>query len=373
MVSAGSDKLADLSNNENKNEAHRGEEEKQDHYDSLPKSKGGVENKDVNADMIEKVNVKEPTKKGKEPIIQILQKSGLTEITPEIKQKLPSWEEVTSLYGSKPKIIGLDTCSTFQSTIPESDAYIGGSGMFNTGTNLLADLLLKYCSLPKRTNGGHDQRAKKGMLWHVPWGKHNPVSWRTHHKAAVGSRGIEQTHVLPIVVIKDPFHWMSSMCRHPYAASWHYTRNNCPNLVMHGNKPNPVVVPYRKDKPGNYDSLVGLWNDWYDDYLAVSSFPRLIIRYEDLLFHLEEVMTEVCHCGGGTLINHENGIVLISENAKAGHNNGSNGLLGAMLRYGFDDKRTETLSREDLKYAKDQLSMNLMNLFSYSYPKKDQN
>ena len=166
---------------------------------------------------------------------------------------------------------------------------------------------------------------------------------------------------------------MSSMCRHPYAARWVHNKHQCPNLVPNSNRPNPVNVPYRQDKPGNYDSLVGLWNDWYSDYLAISSFPRLIIRYEDLLFHLEEVMTEVCHCGGGELINNENGIVLISENAKASHKNGSNGLLGAMSRYGSDSKRTETFLDTDLTFAKDHLNKNLMDLFSYSYPNRKSN
>ena len=214
------------------------------------------------------------------------------------------------------------------------------------------------------------------QLWHVPWGKHNPVSWRTHHKAIIGSKGVEQTHVLPVVMIKDPFQWMSSMCRHPYAAQWKYTKSNCPHLLKNG-VGNTVTVPYRADKVGTYESLVGLWNDWYGDYLAISSFPRLIIRYEDLLFHLEEVVTEVCHCGGGTLINHEeHGIVLKSEDAKRGQLNGgpkSNGLLGAMSRYGGDEKRTKDFSSEDLTYAKEVLRMDLMELFSYSYPKDNQN
>jgi hypothetical protein len=115
-----------------------------------------IENKMSNDKEIKKDDLnkdKQPIEKndsnGKERIIQILQQSGV-DVTPEIEEKIPTWTEVQSLYGSKPKIIGLDTCPKFRSTVPETDAYIGPSGTFNTGTNLLADLLLKYCTLPKR-------------------------------------------------------------------------------------------------------------------------------------------------------------------------------------------------------------------------------
>jgi hypothetical protein len=189
--------------------------------------------------------------------------------------------------------------------------------------------------------------------------------------AAVGSHGVEQTHVLPVVTIKDPYHWMGSMCRHSYAASWpHGRKAGCPNLVLSDSKPTKVEVGYRPNNKGMYESLVGMWNDWYGDYLAIDEFPRLIVRFEDLLFHLEDVLTEVCECGGGTLINHEDGIVLNEKNAKENHNNGSNGLLGAILRYGHDDLRTEHFTEEDINYAKKALNKDMMELFGYKYPKE---
>jgi len=313
------------------------------------------------------------TQHEKDKLIKILQDSGLN-VTADIKAKLPTWDEVTSLYGSKARIIGLETCKDFQSIIPETDAYIGPSGIFNTGTNLLAELLLNYCSLPKRQAdmqkafNDNKKRLKSGMLWHVPWGKHNPISWRTHHKASVGGEGVEQTHVLPVVTIKDPFHWMGSMCRHPYAADWPHGDKLCPHLLYEkSGKPVPVKVPFRSNKVSHYESLVGLWNDWYGDYLAIHDFPRLIIRFEDLLFHLDEVMTQVCQYGGGTLINQENGMSLNQGSAKPGHH-GSNGLLDAMLRYGHDDNRIDNMSTDELKYANDILRKDLIELFGYNNP-----
>ena len=148
----------------------------------------------------------------KEHIINILKTAGTT-ITPEIIDQIPSWTEVKSLYGDKPKIVGLDQCSRFQLEIPKNDAYLGAAGLFNTGTNLLADLVLQYCTIPNRSWRAEDhkystvkqpKRMMSGMLYQVPWGKHNPVSWRGQHSARLSPPEVDQTHVLPIVMIKDP-------------------------------------------------------------------------------------------------------------------------------------------------------------------------
>mmetsp|Transcript_16719 Transcript_16719/g.31675 ORF Transcript_16719/g.31675 Transcript_16719/m.31675 type:complete len:422 (-) Transcript_16719:833-2098(-) len=329
----------------------------------------------------------------KQPILKILQESGVI-VTPDIVEQLPTWSQVTSLYGDSPHIVGLEQCPEFQSRIPKNDAYIGPSGLFNTGTNLLADLLEEYCILPDRTYSSNtatvthlrgktkpSKRMNSGMLWQVPWGKHNPISWRTHHMAIVGSEGVEQTHVLPVAVIKDPFHWMESMCRHSYAAHWfHDPQQHCPNLVPNHvdighrgidkeSKTVPVNVAYQSDRVSHYDSLIGVWNEWYGDYLKVDEFPRLMIRFEDILFHLDKVITQVCHCGGGKLINHENGIHLKSESVKkGGSHQGSSGLLSAIIRYGSDKHRLDGMTKEDIEYATSNVNADLMKSFGYNYP-----
>jgi hypothetical protein len=41
---------------------------------------------------------------------------------------------------------------------------------------------------------------------------------------------VNKTNVMPIVVVRDPYSWMQSMCKHKYASEWqHFER--CPNLV----------------------------------------------------------------------------------------------------------------------------------------------
>jgi hypothetical protein len=62
-----------------------------------------------------------------------------------------------------------------------------------------------------------------------------------------------------------------------------------------GNEP----IPDNKNRTFvNYTSLVDMWNVWYKDWHDVS-FPRLMVRFEDLLFHAEDVVSQVCACGGG--------------------------------------------------------------------------
>ena len=78
------------------------------------------------------------------------------------------------------------------------------------------------------------QSSRSWLLGFWIEGKHNPITWRNHHEAQVGGkmRGEQVPHndVLPIVMIKDPISWMSSLCRHPYSARWRHYKI-CPNLV----------------------------------------------------------------------------------------------------------------------------------------------
>ena len=287
---------------------------------------------------------------------------------------------------------------TFTTTDPQ-DAYVGPSGLFNTGTNLLAETMQNYCTIPSRSNvpkntktppsgnrGEPHQHAPplmrkiSGMLWQVPWGKHNPISWRMHHDAISRSLGVDQTHVLLIAIIIDPLHWMGSMCRHSYSADWFDDPQHCPNLVPNErdigkrgitmtSRSFPVTVAFKGDQVEHYDSLLHLWNQWYRDYLDVQDFPRLIIRFEDLLFHLEEVVTEVCHCAGGTVINSKKGIHLQSGAAKQGEaHTGSNGLLSVISRYGSKKHRLDTMTEDDIQFANTNAGSELMKLLHYNYP-----
>ena len=90
------------------------------------------------------------------------------------------------------------------------------------------------------------------------------------------------------------------------AAKWHHTSRHCPNLVP--NEEDLDLFPYLEDlvpvqikypeKAEHWDSLAHLWSDWYGQYFH-ADFPRLIVRFEDLLFNTKEMIQTVCACVGG--------------------------------------------------------------------------
>ena len=125
-----------------------------------------------------------------------LRRAGIM-VDEKLQAQLPSWTEMTSLYGSQPNIIGLERCEEFRHSLAKpSDALIGPAGMFNTGTNFLEQMLHLNCQIPDSTI------STNGMRRNVPWGKHTPASWRLHFDAQVDG-GVSHTDTLPIVMVKD--------------------------------------------------------------------------------------------------------------------------------------------------------------------------
>jgi len=123
-------------------------------------------------------------------------------------------EKANSLWGNRTFTVGFDRCEEFRNNIPEEKRFIGHAGLFNSGTSLFPNVMSHNCKL--RHKGG-------GMKPMVPWGKHNPSYWRGHHTVQWvdesfgkldpnGKEGVNQFMV--VVIVKDPFFWMQSMCSH---------------------------------------------------------------------------------------------------------------------------------------------------------------
>lgn len=300
-------------------------------------------------------------------------KSGF-KIDEETLKSIPSHTEFVKLYGPRPIIEGLDTCATYRDNIPVKDRVVGPAGIFNTGTNLMAELLSKNCRIP----GG----KSRAMKWQVPWGKHSPTSFRLWNIAIAGGKGVVQTDVLPVVTIKDPYTWMASMCRHSYSANWPHKMKHCPNLLPNeedfaGYKdmyadakrredPVPVRVRFKPKNSTDHTSLAGLWNDWYGNYNNITSYPRLIVRFEDFLLYPEEVLKSICECAGGAL---EKQFSIVTESAKgnSGSHSGAMGLLMALQKYGNEELRRSEFTERDAEYARIHLDPTLMKIFGYKY------
>ena len=117
-----------------------------------------------------------------------------------------------------------------------------------------------------------------------------------------------------------------------------------------------------------YKNLLDWWNSFYSGYLN-ATFPRLIIRYEDLLLYSDEIIPQICNCVGGKLINAENGVNIFKDSAKDSRVYGhTSNLVDSLMRYGSRKERIKHCSNGDLLYANNTLDKNLMNIFQYSYP-----
>jgi hypothetical protein len=106
----------------------------------------------------------------------------------ELASQLPTWDDIVSMYGDKPIIYGLETCQTYRDTVVPADRMLGPAGIFNTGTNLLFQLMKANCNIKEaRTSKTHREPTRNGMRFQPPWGKvrvhtHTIISFRVCNK-----------------------------------------------------------------------------------------------------------------------------------------------------------------------------------------------
>mmetsp|Transcript_30183 Transcript_30183/g.60632 ORF Transcript_30183/g.60632 Transcript_30183/m.60632 type:complete len:432 (+) Transcript_30183:39-1334(+) len=333
------------------------------------------------------------TLQGKERLWQMLITRNVTQLYASYWNSVPHWDAVTNnIHRTAPIIHGLETCETFQKITSDSPSQrrIAPAGLFNTGTNLLSVLLEYNCQNPHRVEkfNGNAKRGH-GNEWQTRWGKHTPARYRRTYSTSKNPK-YSVDEVLPIVLVRNPYGWMKSMCRNPYTASWEGRSNSktCPKLKKGNNQWNEVNVKFGPGQT-HHKSLGHLFNDWYGDYFYSNStkddgnernttapFPRLIIRFEDIIFFPQEVTEAVCKCAGGTLGHRAddkdvaNGTFhYVVRSAKAGFGHGPqshrNGLIDSWIRYGSVDPQSE-YSPHDLALAQEVLDPLIMDAFAYS-------
>lgn len=174
---------------------------------------------------------------------------------------------------------------------------------------------------------------------------------------------------MPVVLIKDPYHWMGSQCRHKYTTFWGHDEQHCPNLirwrVTERDEPSEVRVKFALNME-TYESLLDMWNTWNSEW-EEQTFPALHTRFEDLLFHGEEVVRTACECVGGVFTKR---FQYVEESAKrtVGVHKGANGLVKAMLQYGDPNKRLNGFTDRDRWYASKNVRTELMEKYNYVPP-----
>lgn len=324
------------------------------------------------------------TERSNNRILATFQEAGIT-LTNDELAALPTWDDIEQVVGKDaPLIYNLEqSCAKYRSLIPGVERNIGCSGMFNSGTNLVTQLLKENCVIPERVvqygmdGPFHDKQGKPigpgeahGMRWQVPWGKHMPANYREEH-ATKWATQIWKESVLAVVTIRNPYAWFASMCKNHYSAYWvHNERGLCPHLLNKQRELVPVEVKYDSHKT-HYDSLAHLWNDWYAQYLTKADFPYIVVRFEDLQFHAKNVTYQICECAGGT-IRTDRPFSYIVDSAKDGPGHGKaeerTGMLAAWKKYGKPLPPQNGFSKADYETAVKYLDADFMKMFGYTHP-----
>jgi hypothetical protein len=311
-----------------------------------------------------------PDQDDREYVLGIFKDAGIT-LDDESMAALPSWSSIKEYIGDAPTIYGLESCSRFQSIMPAVERNLGCSGMFNTGTNLVTQLLKENCKIPERVAlyGINATREAHGIRWQVPWGKHTHAKYREEHSTQL-AKLIKKESVLPVVTIRNPYHWMTTMCKHPYSAKWDgYHEKVCPHLIDKHQKLVELNVKYADNRVDHHLSLAHLWNDWYRYYFDTKLYPRIMVRFEDLIFHAKNMTYQICSCAGGK-IRTDRPFQYIVDSAKDGPGHGSvrTGMAAAWIKYGKPLKAMAGYSKEDWEAARQFLDKDLMETFKYQHP-----
>ncbi|GKY93398.1 hypothetical protein MPSEU_000307400 [Mayamaea pseudoterrestris] len=276
---------------------------------------------------------------------------------------LPTHAQVVQKYGTKPVIVGLDTCQAYRDLLmPERndgeqlEPMPRVAGLYHCGTNALCRSLNENVKrLPRREFSPHE----------VPWGKHLPPdTHRLHNRFPIDNME-NQERVLPIVIVRDPFFWFQSMCKARYDAMWEKEPNNrCPNFIRYAHNMTTWPVQCNTHQTSykikdNYTSLADMWNDWHLQYLD-ADYPRLMIRFEDALYRLEEVVNSIRECIG---MNDTHTFKYMISRSKV-HGNPTDFISSLMKQVGTYG-RHRGLNAIDRKYAHETLSPRLMETFGY--------
>jgi len=123
-----------------------------------------------------------------------------------------------------------------------------------------------------------------------------------------------------------------------------------------------VKVVFEKTSIMYWKSLVHLWSDWYQYYYH-ATYPRLMVRFEDMLFHPKAVVQAIAECAGTQLSPN----FRLQTGSSKTHGSGTT-LLTAIEKTSDAKKRIHQMTNEDLQFAAKHLDKNLIKAFHYSIP-----
>ena len=112
-----------------------------------------------------------------------------------------------------------------------------------------------------------------------------------------------------------------------------------------------MTMGYQPDKPSYYDNLPDFWVRWHDEYVN-TTHPRLVVRFEDLLFDSEKTISTVCACVGGKMRPRFTQEEIVSKDKTLGHYGPVNDRAKALRLYSSEKHRFDHYDRDDLELLK---------------------
>jgi hypothetical protein len=339
----------------------------------------------------------EELRRSKQQVLSVLREAGIAEVDDATVQLLPTWDELTALYGKlapdEPLHLGgTDTCSRFRALVPTEEAFLGTAGLFNSGTNAMTYYLRANLRMASSTQSlprsQRPQHHHDGILTQVPWDKHYFVSLKDKHTVP-NAQSIDKGKVLPIVTIRDPLTWWHSMCTTPYSVKFDQSVHE--NGTGSTGPDNPLcrhlastsdatdigedVVYHSVSMPSmtgsqSWATILHLWNDWYRAYLSEYKDPFLMVRFEDLLFRPKAVLRAIQECVNASWID-ETAFTYVVDHSKWEHvrfHGPQSTMISAMIKHGNAARRVQGLTNHDLQLAQQILDPTLLRQFGYHVP-----
>lgn len=239
---------------------------------------------------------------------------------------------------------------------------------------LLVELFIYCCRLITlvSTFGNHT-----ADIANDPYGFGKHENFKKHYIALEKNLERKMHTLLPVVLIRDPFRWMHTMYKHHYQAS----------LSLGKESHHPALVPtdeeiaegfdYRAGDQNNswstfpvvdqwnntFDSLADYWSEWNSEFFRETYMPRLMIRFEDTLYHAEAVHDKIQEClfGKESLESDTKPFQYHSDSTKPFNPD----LAQTLIKYGTEEGRYANMTFEDLEYANEALASDLMSMFHY--------
>lgn len=162
----------------------------------------------------------------------------------------------------------------------------------------------------------------------------------------------------------------------PYATHWKHTRKHCPNLIpneldfqhfgkneaTYRNGTAAIKVIFSEIQILHWESLIDLYSDYYRQYME-AEYPRLIVRFEDMLLQPKRVLAQVAECVG-TVVAAEWSYQTESSKGHGSHTT----FVSAITKTGDAQRRVAGMTTEDLMYATNHLDNEIIRIFQYNIP-----